>query len=336
MRTIKYISILILVIIIGVSIYIATIDGNYDIKQTRTIKAPVEIVFNEINDFKNWQNWGPWYETDSTIIASFDEVTSGVGASYSWTGKDGVGSMKTISLIPNKELIQQIDFGTGSTPEVYWQLNKVDNETEITWGMKGKSSFGEKAYWLYKGGIEKNMTPMYTRGLELLDSYLQKEMVKYSIESKGIVDYGGGFYLYQTTSSKMEELDEKMGKMFSAILTYMNKNSLEPSGKPFSINHKWDEENNTTMFSTCIPVKERIITSGDVLTGFLKPQKTFKTILKGDYKFLYEAWESAYKNLIEQGFTEIEGSEPFEVYTVSTHENINPAEWITEIYIPVN
>jgi len=335
MKFLKYFFLLLLIVIIGASIYIATLDANYDVKQRRTIKAPVEVVFKIVNDFKHWQYWGPWYEIDTTIVASFPDVTLGVGASYTWTGKDGGGSIKTISLIPNKEIIQQIDFGMGTTPEVYWEFNKIGTETEVTWGMRGKSGFAEKAYFLTQGGIEKSLSPMYSRGLELLEQYLVKEMEKYSIEIKGVVDYGGGFYLYQTTSSKIEEIDTKMDEMFPAIVKFMTDNNIEPSGKLFSITHKWDEKNNTTMFSTCIPVKERVITTGNVLTGFLQPQKTFKTILKGNYKHSKEAWESAFKAIEKQGFSFIENKDAFEVYTVSPHDTAHPAEWVTEIYIPI-
>lgn len=336
MKVLKYIFILLLILVIGVSIYIATLDGNYNVKQTRTIKAPIEVVFNEVNDFKNWKNWGPWYEIDSTIVASFPEVTSGVGASYTWTGAEGNGSMKTISLVLNKEIIQQIDFGTGTTPEVYWNFNKVNDSTEITWGMRGKSNFTEKAYWITQGGIEKNMKPMYERGLQLLEQHILKELEKYTIDIKGVVDYGGGYYLYQTTSCKRENIERKMNEMFLVILKYLDENAINSAGKPFTINHKWDEENNTVMFSACVPVKERIITIGDILTGLLKPQKTFKTILTGDYKYSYEAWEAAYNTLNEQGFTELEDGEPIQVYSVNPHDTSNPSKWISEIYIPIN
>lgn len=335
MKILKYIFFLLLILIIGASIYIATLDGNYNIKRSRIIKAPVEVVFNNVNDFKNWQHWRPWYEMDSTIVASYPDTTSGIGASYTWTGKEGTGSMKTVSLIPNKEIIQLIDFGTGSTPEVYWNFNEVENGTEVIWGIKGKSSFGEKAFWLTQGGIEKNMALMYERGLELLEEQLLKELENHSIEVKGVVDYGGGFYLYQTTSCNTNEIENKMGEMFTTIISYMAENNLEASGKSFTIIHKQDEENNTKMFSACVPVKERVITTGAILTGFLNPQKTFKTILKGDYKFSNEAWETAYNTLYQQGFSEIDGAEPFEIYTVSIHETKNPANWVTEIYIPI-
>lgn len=336
MRAFKYILLFLLILIIGGSIYVATLNAEYNIKSTRIIKAPIEVVFEEINDFKNWKNWGPCLEMDSSIVASYPEITSGVGASYTWTGKEGIGSMKTISFIPNKEIIQQIDFGSGSTPEVYWEFNAVENVTEVTWGMRGKNSFSEKIYWLYKGGIEKNMTPMYNRGLELLDLYLIKEMDKHTFNFKGVVDYGGGFYLYQTTSCKTDLFNNKMKDMLSTVSSFMVENSIEKYGKPFILYHKWDQENNTTMFSTCFPVNERIITNGDVLTGFLEPVKTFKTEFTGDYKYSEEAWLAAYKAIADAGFVAIENGEAFEIYKVGPENTSNPTKWVTEIYIPIN
>jgi len=336
MKFFKYLLFFLLILIIGTAIYIATLPGNYDVKSSKIMKVHASLIFENINDFKNWQHWGPWYEIDSTIVASYPEVTSGVGASYSWTGKEGTGSIKTISLVPNKELIQQIDFGTGTTPEVYWDITETETGNKVTWGMRGESSFSEKAYWLTQGGIEKNMKPMYNRGLELLEQHLLSEMDKHSFKIIGEVDYGGGFYLYQSISCKIDDVDKHMSEMFKNVINYMDENAIEPSGKPFLLTHNWDSANNTTMFSTGVPVKERIITTDDVLTGFLEPQKTFKTIFYGSYQFSHEAWDAAYKELTEQGFTALETSEPFEVYSVRPTDNPNPAKWVTEIYIPIN
>lgn len=335
MKSLKYIFFLLLIIIIGSSVYIATLDGHYDFKQTKVMKVPLEIVFKNVNDFKNWKDWGPWYETDSTIVASYPEITSGVGASYSWTGNEGNGTMKTISLIPNKEIIQQIDFGSETTPEVYWNFEQVENGTSVTWGMRGENTFEEKIYWLLNGGIQKKMTQMFQRGLELLELQLLKEMEKHSINYKGIVDYGGGYYLYLTTSCRLEDTTEKMTEMFPEIIKYMSNHQIEPLGKPFTLNHQMDSINKTVIFSTCIPVKERIETDGNVLTGFLAPQKTFKSVFKGDYKFLSETWPKIYKELNEGGYTPIEKGFSFEIYTIDPTITPNPAEWLTEIYIPI-
>jgi len=336
MKSLKYIFFLVLTLFIGASIYIATLDGNFDIKQTRTLKVPVDVVFNNINDYKNWEHWGPWNELDSTIVASYPKITSGVGASYTWTGKEGLGSLKTISLIPNKEIIQEIDFGSDSKSEVYWEFSKVKDSTKVTWGMRGKKTFSEKIYSLTNRGIEKNMTPMFQRGLELLEQQLQKEMDIHSIDYKGIVDHGGGYYLYQTIACKNDIAQIKMSEMFSVIVNYMADNKIEASGKPFTLNHEVDIENKTILFSTCIPVKERIITEETVLTSYLAPQRTFKILFKGNYKFLPKYWPTFYKKLNDEGFTAIKKGFSFEIYTINPSDSSNPANWLTEIYIPID
>ena len=335
MKYLKYFVFFLLAAVIILATYGAVIESNYDIKRSRIIKAPAEVIFDNVNDFKTWENWSPWFEKDPTMVTSFTDTASGVGATYSWIGKEGDGYLKTISTTPNKEIIQHIDFGKEHISEVYWNFNEVAQGTEVVWGMRGKKSILEKFYWLFKGGIEKNMIPTFDRGLELLEQHILNEMEKHSFETKGVVDYGGGYYLYQTTSCKIDDIEKKMSEMFPVVIKFMENNSIEPSGKPFTLNHKWDEENNTAMFSVCIPVKERVIITGDVLTGYLKPQKVFKTIFKGDYKFSNDAWETAYNALNAQGFSEIEGTEPFEVYSVGPKETANPAKWVSEIYIPV-
>ncbi|HEY9168362.1 MAG TPA: SRPBCC family protein [Lutibacter sp.] len=336
MKYLKYFVFFLLAAAIGIAIYVAVLKSDYDLQSSRIIKAPSEVIFEHVNDFKTWENWIPWLEKDPTMVTSYKDTTSGVGATYSWEGKDGKGNLKTISAMPNNEITQQIDFGKGSIAEVYWNFIEVDEGTEVKWGMRGKFSFGDKFYWLFKGGIEKNLIPIYDRGLELLEQYTLTELERHSFEAIGAVDYGGGYYLYQTVSCQIKEIEQKMNEMFPVIVTYMAENNIEASGKPFTLNHKWDEQNNTAMFSACIPVKERVITTGEVLTGYLKPQKTFKTIFKGDYKFANEAWETAYNGLVAQGFSEIVGAEPFEIYTVGPNNTKNPAKWITEIYIPIN
>lgn len=335
MKFFKYIFFLFLLVFIGGALYIASINGDYLIESKRTIKAPISVVFDDVNDYKNWKHWGPWYEMDSTIVAEYPEKTSGEGASYSWTSREGKGTMETTSVIPNKEILQNINFGAGSTPKVFWKFDSVENGTEITWGMKGTSGFIEKIYWLTQGGIEKNMKPMYDRGLELLNKHISKKLEEHSVEAKGISDFGGGFYLYLTSSSKIDKVGEEMSNLFPKLFTYMEENNIVAAGSPFSLYHKWDEENNATMFSCCVPVKERVITTNNILVGLQKPQRVFKTILTGDYKFSKEAWDIAFKNIAERGLKAVEKSAFFEVYTVGIKQTDNPTKWITEICIPV-
>lgn len=339
MKTFKTIFLLLLILIVVGAIYLATLDGDYDVKRSRIIKANPEVVFNDLNDFKNWKDWGPWYEQDSTLQAIYPENTVGVGGSYSWTSEiDGNGSMETLKVEEPTSLDQQIVFKTpfgDMKSDVYWRLEKVDEGTNVTWGMKGDMGFFFR--FMTKGMVD-DIGQMEERGLELLEESIQKKLKVYTIKSDGVVDYSGGFYLYTTTSTKISEMNSKFPEMMKKVGEFVTSNNVRTSGSPFTFYHKYDEENGTTMFSVCYPISERMITpkGTDILTGFMERGKYFKTTLTGSYENSGKAWESAYgeiANILD--YSIIETGEPFEVYANNTMTTPNPANLITEIYIPV-
>ena len=56
--------------LLGALIYIATLDGNFRVKRSLEIAAPLDSVFAAIVDFKTWPEWSPWlmHEPDAKII----------------------------------------------------------------------------------------------------------------------------------------------------------------------------------------------------------------------------------------------------------------------------
>jgi effector-binding domain-containing protein len=338
MKTLKYIFLILLAFVVVGAIYLATLDGDYDVKRSRLIKANPEVIFDDLNDYKNWKDWGPWYEEDSTIIVTYADKTVGIGGSYTWTGKDGDGLMNTLEVEKPTSLDQEIIFKTpfgDMRSEVYWILEKVDEGTNVTWGMKGAMGF---FFRFMTKGMEDEIGPMEERGLELLDQSIQKKLKIYSIESEGVVDYSGGFYLYLTTSTKISEMNSKFPEMLSKVGNFVETNSIRTTGSPFTIYHKFDVENGTTMFSVCYPIPERMITpkGTDILTGFMERGKYFKTTLKGSYDNSEKAWKKAMidvENLLD--YYMVEDGEPFEVYVNNIMTTPNPADLVTEIYIPV-
>ncbi len=177
MKIIKYLLIIIVVLLIGSWAYVVTQPNSYDVKRFKVIKAPASVIFKNLNDFKNWEEWGPWLEEDSTIVATYSEITSGVGASYSWTSKDGPGNMKTIALVENQSIDQKIQFGDYEPTEVYWTLEEVEEGTKVTWGMKAeKTPFMFKLFAAISGGMDGMLGPMEEKGLENLDYVIMKEL----------------------------------------------------------------------------------------------------------------------------------------------------------------
>jgi len=342
MKILKYLFFLILIALIAGSIYIATKDGNYQLEENTTINAPINLVYNEVNNFKNWENWGPWMDDTDDLILTYSDTASGEGANYSWKSeKMGDGSITTKKAIPDSTIEQELTFVSkyGETKsDVYWKFDKAEEGTKVTWGIKGKQSFMEKLAFAFKdSSYTQMMRPMLAEGLEKLNKVTIDKMDAYSISVDGITQYGGGFYMYTTTASKISQIQLKMPDMFTEVSRYMENNNISIQGEPIIIYNEWDEQNNNAIYSAGRFTPSLVITPAEspVLNGMMPVQKVVKTTLKGDYKNLKEAWDAAYNYIEENNLQPALDSHPFEVYRTNPVITLNPAKWITEIYIPV-
>lgn len=340
MKILKYLFFLILIGIIAGAIYVATKDGSYQIEETTIVPAPPSVVFDEVNNFQNWDNWDPWNDEDR--ILKFSDTLSGQGAEYSWTtDNSGDGNIKTTGTIPyssiEQVLILDSNFGE-SESDVYWRFEEVESGTLVTWGIQGEQSFKEKLASTFKeGSFSEIMRPQLAEGLEDLKEEIRVKMDVYTINVDGTTTHGGGFYMYTTTASKITQIQEKRQQMFTEVINYMNNNNITALGNPFVLYNQWDEENNSAIYSVGVFTPSLVITPGEseILNGMMPVQQVIKTTLNGDYKYLRGAWDRANNYIVENSLQVAGSSQSFEVYKTGPDETPNPAEWITEIYIPV-
>ncbi|WP_282044349.1 SRPBCC family protein [Winogradskyella flava] len=336
MKALKYILLLLLVLVIGFSIYIAVQPNSFEVTRTKTINAPQAVIYNNIIDFKNWESWNSWVEENPETKIMLSEQTKGIGGSYSWEDEDGVGTMKTLATAPNSSITQEMQFAEFPKNDVTWDLKPNDDgTTEVTWTISGKDlPFGFKAFSAVMGGMEKQIGPHYERGLTMLDSVLQEDMSRYNIKINGITEYGGGFYLYKTTNANSQNISTKMGQNFGAIMQFMGQNGIKQSGMPLTVYN--DMSSADVIMSNGIPVNERIDipADSDIAIGFMPKMKALKTTLTGNYTNLTQAWEAANKYLADNNLEQTD-QKPFEIYTTDPGNYPNPADWLTEIYIPI-
>ena len=338
MKFLKYIFFILLIAIIAVSIYVAVQPSNFEVSRTRIINAPSGVVYNNVADLKLWENWSPWKEKDQTMKIMYNDQTKGVGASYSWTGKDGNGNMKIVNTNPPKSIEHQLQFEDYDPSKINWTFTPTnDGKTEVKWQMNSENiPFMFKAFGLMSGGFDKMIGPDFERGLEKLDSVTTTQIRQYNIEVNGVTEHSGGYYLYNTTSCKISDFQKKMAEMLPKVGQFVAENNITVSGSAFVIYHKWDEENNTVMFSCAMPTPNKVVTTtSDILTGQLEPFKAVKTTLKGDYSNLKEAWDKGMKYIEQYNLVFDEDGVAIESYVTDPSNEPNPAKWITEIYMPV-
>jgi effector-binding domain-containing protein len=338
MKYLKYLLFLLLILAIGFSIYIAVQPNSFQVTRTKTIKAPGAVIYNNVIDFKNWEAWSSWAEADPDMTITLHEKTNGIGGSYTWEDKDGIGTMKTVKAVPNASINQQMQIEDFPTSEVSWSFKpNEDGSTEVTWNISGKDlPFTFKTFATVMGGMEKQIAPHYERSLEKLDSIVINSMKAFNVKINGITQYGGGFYLYKTTNATNANISQVMSQQYGSIGMFMEQHNIAFAGMPFTIYHDMNMENGTVIMSNAIPVKEKIVITGDsnISCDYHPKMTVLKATLKGNYTNLGEAWKTTMQYIAENNIEQSQ-HKPFEIYTTDPEQFPNPADWITEIYIPI-
>lgn len=336
MRILKYIFLLILLALFATTVFIATQKGNFDVKRSAIIKSPKSTIFNYVNDYRNWETFGSWKKEDPDMVFNYSKNTVGKGGSYSWTGNDGEGNMKTISVVENTSIHQKMNFN-GAESNVYWTFKDTVGGTKVTWSSKGVMNFGLKVYSTFNGGMDHIIGNMYEKSLINLDKTLVYELNTYNIQVNGIVKKMGSIYLKQTITSTIANVPRNLRVLIPRMVNFFKKNNLKMYGKPFVIYHNYNTAKGITTLSVCIPIKEEVFTSqgSDITSGKFASFDAVKTTLTGDYSHTKEAWEKAIAYIQKNDLTRNFDLPNVEIYTKNNEQVANPSQWITEIYIPI-
>lgn len=118
----------------------ALLSREYDVTRTVVVKAEPAKIHALVGELKRWDEWTPWLESDSTIVTTFGPTTSGVGASQSWTGKDGDGRLTFTRADPAQGVEYDMVFvdDEREMPSKGWiRYTPVSGGTQVEWGMTG-------------------------------------------------------------------------------------------------------------------------------------------------------------------------------------------------------
>ncbi|MDN3672476.1 transcriptional regulator [Flavobacterium branchiarum] len=336
MRILKYIFLLLLLSLVSLTVFVATQKGDFTVERSKVIKTQRTPLFNFVNDYRNWEEFSSWIVEDPTTKTTYPQNTSGLNASFSWTGNDGSGDIKTTAVTDTQNISQKMNFD-GSLADVSWVFKDTLGGTKVTWKSKGTMSFLFKIYAALHGGADKVIGTMYEKSLANLDKILVYETNTFDIKVDGVVKKPELFYISKSFTSEIAKITKNVRVVAPQLVSFCEANGIEINGKPFVLYHTYDTTNGLAKISICLPIKKEIFTSAgsDISTGKLEPFEAVKTTLKGDYSHTKKAIEKATAYINNQKLSPDFNWSHLEVYSVSKFEIANPSKWVTEIYYPV-
>lgn len=212
--------------------------------------------------------------------------------------------------------------------EFNWQLSENEKGTMVNIQLKGKS----KLFSYPKADV---VNSYIKQEKERILKEVQAKMDAYSIENSGVKMLEIGNYIGIKVDCSWEEKDTKLDESLPAVLMYALQNQMQRNGSLFIMYHNTDSIQKRIQFSSCYPIKNSFVTNEKVNFGILKNQKYHVTTLTGNYKNLEDAWAKAYQFVEKDGLKIVPNQSALEIYRKGHTQSANPADWVTELYIPV-
>lgn len=174
---IRKIALGLLLLIVGLVVLIAMQPSEFHVSRSAVMAASPEAVFEQVNNFQNWQAWSPWAKLDPNAKNTFEGPSSGEGAVFRWSGNSNVGEGSTtiVESRPGELVRIKLEFvrPMPGVSDVLFTFKPVGDQTEVTWSMSGENSFLGKAMGLLID-CEKMCGDEFNKGLASIKAIVER------------------------------------------------------------------------------------------------------------------------------------------------------------------
>jgi uncharacterized protein YndB with AHSA1/START domain len=174
---IKLAAIVLVVLIGGLLIYVATRPDAFRVERSAAIKAPPEKIFAFINDLRQWTLWSPWENIDPALKRTYSGAAGGKGAAYAWEGnsKVGAGRMEILESVPGSKIAIKLDFFKPFEGHnvAEFTFTRAGDVTTVGWAMFGPSPYMSKVMGLVIN-MDRMIGGQFETGLANLKSIAEK------------------------------------------------------------------------------------------------------------------------------------------------------------------
>lgn len=173
----KKILIVLAVLIVGFVALVATRPDTTTVERSVVVDAPPTVVFDYVNDFRQWAAWSPWDALDPSQSKTFEGAETGKGAITTWSGNDkvGKGKMTILESKPGAFVRIELEFiePWASKNETTFTLTPEGDGTKVVWGSTFDNNFMSKAFGLFVD-MDAMIGKDFERGLATLKAAAEK------------------------------------------------------------------------------------------------------------------------------------------------------------------
>jgi len=332
MKILKRITLVLLIVtatIIGIGFIL---PSDLYVQKKIVINAPVEMVFDQINNLHMWERWSPWHKIDPKMKLQYIGSGIGEGAGYTWQSKHksvGNGSLTILTAKPYEYINTSMEFDGQNTATANFRFLYQNNQTMLSWDMKANIGNNPLIHWM---GLlmRRSVSDAYDRGLSDISDICQtlNEKGWYPVNIK--VQPAFEFYGITNKNVTLNSVASVMQDDYSKIYYELAKKNIAPIDAPFALYFSWGE---TFEMQCGVPVSDNSLLL-DQLEAIEVPEQTYAVL---QYTGQYSGIENAHQYLIDWlKYTQFElNGAVMEKYKTDPRQEPDSTKWETVILYPV-
>jgi uncharacterized protein YndB with AHSA1/START domain len=163
-------------LLLGLILLSFLLPAEVKVKRSILVTAPIDRVFDQVNDLRNWEKWAPWKRMDPTMVMTFSNPPVGQNAFYKWESQNkhmGKGTMTLTHVAMNEEIMTSIDFDGRDQAAAKFLFTHKGDDIEVTWSMNHNVGM---LPWNKYGGLfmRSALKKQFDNGLKGLKFYAEK------------------------------------------------------------------------------------------------------------------------------------------------------------------
>jgi len=168
----KFLGIVILLAVAFILISGLFIPREFHFERSVMIKAPKEVIWNNLSHFSSFEQWDPWKVKDPAMKRTIEGADGTVGAAYSWEGNSDVGSgtMTYKGIYPYDSILVDLHFKKPfeSRARAFYRMSAEVQGYKVTWGFDTRMPYPVNAVSYFCFDMEGSLDKDFSSGLASL------------------------------------------------------------------------------------------------------------------------------------------------------------------------
>lgn len=308
----------------------AVLNKKYDIQYVATLNAPVNVVYNALNDLKHQSRWNSKARLDTSFQLLCAGSSTQTGASCDYSSKIyGNGILRILSANNKDSIVIADEIVDGKDKTFgYYLAGKDSLTTTVTVRATGHAGFISNLWnYIHKWKLKKQ-TQHNVENLHAFVTERYKDKIYNGFKISEIA-LNQRFFITSRSEVAIENIQQYYSQNISGLYQKALDNKIVVTGMPCALFYKWDENTKKSDMAAALPTLAEMDVPGSEAVNIM-PKLALKIEYKGEHSKTGIAHMAMDEYMLDH---RLRNDIPvIEEYMTDPAKEPDPSLWVTNIY----